>query len=105
MPAAEEALFAELRAAGSHSAAADAFAGVHLCVTGFEQDDRELMSELVLAMGGQYSSELARGICTHLVVAAGSAGARLRPCAAARPPAALTRSPFACQRAPRRSTR
>ena len=73
----EEELLESLRVAAATLGAALSngcvpLADCHLCVTGFEQDDRDCVAELAAALGGAYSSELARGTCTHLVTTDGS---------------------------------
>ena len=47
-------------------------AGVRVCVTGFEPEDREVIKELVLRAGGAYDNEMARFVCTHLLAADGA---------------------------------
>jgi hypothetical protein len=54
------------------------FEGVHLCVTGLDEEERELVASLTERCGGQYSSELARGVCTHLLATRASTSAPSR---------------------------
>ncbi len=47
-------------------------AGVRVCVTGFEPEDREDIRKLVQQFGGAYDAELAKHACTHLLAAEGA---------------------------------
>lgn len=43
-------------------------AGVRLSLTGFDQEEREEVADLVHRLGGTFCAQLERGVCTHLLV-------------------------------------
>ena len=51
-----------------------AFLGLCVCVTGYTQDERTELEELVTKNGGLYMSDLVKGKCTHLVASGTTSG-------------------------------
>jgi len=74
MTVAKEQQMLEQLPALAAACAARPFHDLRLVVTGFEAEEREAVASCCEALGGAYASELARGACTHLVVACGAEG-------------------------------
>lgn len=55
------------------------FAGLRVCATGLERDERERVARRVVANGGSFDNDLNRNN-THLIVSPAGVGVRRRSC-------------------------